>query len=105
MTPQLLKPAVTNALLELLAPIQEEFQKSHEWQEIASKAYPIAEVKKKEKKAKNLGSRYPGAVANVKTKPDGHVEGEDGQGTNLANGVNEAIQNLELSDKADVETS
>lgn len=33
LTPQLLKPAVTKAITELLAPIQAEFQASKEWQE------------------------------------------------------------------------
>jgi tyrosyl-tRNA synthetase len=42
-----------------LAPIQQEFQASKEWQEIAEKAYPPPP--KKEKKVKNKGTRYPGA--------------------------------------------
>ncbi|SPQ26567.1 17227751-65ca-4db9-b947-1243a3150efc [Thermothielavioides terrestris] len=59
LTPQLLKPAVARDLNALLAPIQEAFQASKEWQEIAEKAYPPPP--KKEKKVKNKGTRYPGA--------------------------------------------
>lgn len=54
MTPQLLKSALTEALNELLAPIQAEYQASEEWQKTTDLAYP-AEVKvaaKKEKKSK-----------------------------------------------------
>jgi tyrosyl-tRNA synthetase len=58
LTPQLLKPAVAKELNTLLAPIQEAFQASKEWQEIAEKAYPPPP--KKEKKVKNKGTRYPG---------------------------------------------
>lgn len=61
MTPQLLKPAVSKALNKLLAPIQEAYQKSKEWQEITLKAYPPEDKKKKVKKVKDKGSRYPGA--------------------------------------------
>ncbi|KAL2149120.1 hypothetical protein VTH82DRAFT_8468 [Thermothelomyces myriococcoides] len=60
LTPQLLKPAITKDLNSLLAPIQEAFQASKEWQEIAEKAYPPPP--KKEKKVKNKGTRYPGAA-------------------------------------------
>ncbi|KAL2162448.1 hypothetical protein VTH06DRAFT_7361 [Thermothelomyces fergusii] len=59
LTPQLLKPAITRDLNSLLAPIQEAFQASKEWQEVAEKAYPPPP--KKEKKVKNKGTRYPGA--------------------------------------------
>ncbi|KAL2178306.1 uncharacterized protein P884DRAFT_329011 [Thermothelomyces heterothallicus CBS 202.75] len=59
LTPQLLKPAIAKDLNSLLAPIQEAFQASKEWQEIAEKAYPPPP--KKEKKVKNKGTRYPGA--------------------------------------------
>lgn len=58
MTPQLVKPAIARDLTALLAPIQEAFQASKEWQEIAEKAYPPPP--KKEKKVKNKGTRYPG---------------------------------------------
>ncbi|KAI9929140.1 hypothetical protein ASPWEDRAFT_36890 [Aspergillus wentii DTO 134E9] len=61
LTPQLLKPAVAKALIELMAPIQAAYQASTEWQEITLKAYPPA-TKKKEKKVKDKGSRYPGGA-------------------------------------------
>jgi len=59
LTPQLLKPAVAAALNKLLAPIQEAYSASSEWQEIALKAYPPEP--KKEKKVKNKGTQHPGA--------------------------------------------
>ena len=62
LTPQLLKPAVSKALNALLAPIQTAYQESKEWQEITLKAYPPEDKKKKEKKVKNKGSRYPGGA-------------------------------------------
>lgn len=62
LTPQLIKPAVTEALQALLAPVQAAYQASAEWQEITTKAYP-PEEKKKEKKVKNKGTRYPGGGA------------------------------------------
>lgn len=81
LTPQLLKPAVTEALCDLLAPIQEEYLKNTELQEIAKKAYPPPpEVKKKEKKAKNPGTRYPNAKKEVVAKADGQVEGNASEG-------------------------
>ncbi len=58
LTPQLLKPAVSEALLALMAPIQVAYQASKEWQEVALKAYPPPP--KKEKKVKDKGSRHPG---------------------------------------------
>ncbi|KAH8694889.1 putative tyrosyl-tRNA synthetase [Talaromyces proteolyticus] len=61
LTPQLLKPAVADALNSLMAPIQKAYQDSPEWQEITLKAYPPAVVPKKQKKVKDKGSRYPGA--------------------------------------------
>jgi tyrosyl-tRNA synthetase len=68
LTPQLLKAAVSDALVDLMAPIQEAFQASKEWQEIALKAYPPPE--KKVKKEKKLGTRYPGgAKAEVPVRP------------------------------------
>ena len=72
LTPQFLKAAATAALLELLAPIQAEYQASKEWQEVAELAYPELVEKKKKKEKKDKGSKHPG----VQTLPDGHVEGE-----------------------------
>ncbi|OIW35306.1 tyrosyl-tRNA synthetase [Coniochaeta ligniaria NRRL 30616] len=57
LTPQLLKPAVSKALNELLDPIRKTFENSPEWQEITLKAYPPPA--KKQKKVKDKGSRYP----------------------------------------------
>jgi tyrosyl-tRNA synthetase len=54
-----LKPAVAAALNKVLAPIQEAYFASSEWQEIALKAYPPEPVKGK--KVKNRGTKYPGA--------------------------------------------
>lgn len=61
LTPQLLKPAVAEALVRLMAPIQEAYQASPDWQEITLKAYPAPVVQKKQKKVKDKGSNYPGA--------------------------------------------
>ncbi len=83
----MLKPAVTAGLLELLGPIQKEFKESKEWQDIEQKAYPSEQTKKKEKKVKNLGTRFPGAANQVETKPDGHIEGPNKDVTDLAKGV------------------
>ncbi|KAK0636421.1 tyrosyl-tRNA synthetase [Bombardia bombarda] len=63
LTPQLLKPAISKGLNELMAPIQADFQASKEWQEITLKAYPPEEKPKKVKKVKDKGSRYPGGGA------------------------------------------
>ncbi|QKX61212.1 uncharacterized protein TRUGW13939_08359 [Talaromyces rugulosus] len=62
LTPQMLKPAVSAGLVSLMAPIQEAFQASTEWQEITEKAYPPPVVQKKPKKVKDKGSRFPGAL-------------------------------------------
>ncbi|TGJ79957.1 hypothetical protein E0Z10_g8811 [Xylaria hypoxylon] len=59
LTPQLLKPAVTKALHDILIPIQDAYNASKEWQEITLLAYPPPE--KKQKKAKKIGTRYPAA--------------------------------------------
>lgn len=66
MTPQLLKPAVARDLNALLAPIQEAFQSSKEFQQVAEKAYPPPP--KKEKKVKNKGSRHPGNKEQAENK-------------------------------------
>ena len=62
LTPQLLKPAVAEALVELMAPIRAAYEASPEWQEVTLKAYPPPVQKKKEKKQKDKGSRYPGGA-------------------------------------------
>ncbi|KAI4216875.1 MAG: hypothetical protein LQ351_000824 [Letrouitia transgressa] len=100
LTPQLLKPAVAKAFVELLRPIRTEYDSSPEWQEVLNKGYPAAEDKKedkkKDKKVKDRGSRYPVAKREVEAKPDGHVEGPARDATNLATGAEAAIQNLSL---------
>ncbi|TAQ91198.1 hypothetical protein B7494_g489 [Chlorociboria aeruginascens] len=60
LTPQLLKPAITQALLALLAPIQAKYQESKEWQAVTLKAYPPVEKQKNQKKVKNKGTGHPG---------------------------------------------
>ncbi|KAM0803913.1 tyrosyl-tRNA synthetase [Usnea florida] len=75
LTPQLLKSGVTEALNALLEPIQAEFKASKEWQEVEQKAYPPREEKKKPKKEKKLGDRFPGIVRD-QVKPDEKVEKE-----------------------------
>ena len=74
LTPQLVKPAITKALNELLEPIRRGFEESPEWQEIAIKAYPPPP--KKEKKVKNKGNRHPGAGKPAETA---QTEGEQAQ--------------------------
>lgn len=66
-----MKPAVAEALTNLMAPIHQAYQNSPEWQEITLKAYPPPVVQKKVKKVKNKGSRYPGAnkEAEIATHP------------------------------------
>jgi tyrosyl-tRNA synthetase len=52
-----------------MEPIQAAYQASPEWQEITLKAYPPPVVEKKQKKVKDRGTRFPGAiVATDRTK-------------------------------------
>ena len=93
--PQALKPAVTDALLEILEPIRKTFEESKEWQEIEKRGYPPPPAPaKKAKKEKNLGSRFPGAKGGekpeVEAKPDGHVEGKDAQEVSVGRTKEEA---------------
>lgn len=60
---------MSKALLDLLAPIHAAYQADPEWQEITDKAYPSTE-KKKVKKVKNKGTRYPGAGQESQGLPD-----------------------------------
>ncbi|KAL1979205.1 hypothetical protein VTN96DRAFT_6508 [Rasamsonia emersonii] len=95
LTPQLLKAAVTEALNNLLAPIQEEFQASKEWQEVEKKAYPPPpEPEKKKKKPKDKGSRYPGGKGPVTAQPDGSVEGKDADKVSVGEDAREAMEKL-----------
>ena len=100
LSPQILKPAVVDALNTLLKPVQEEFQNSAEWKEIEQKAYPPPPAeKKKEKKVKNKGTFHPGAKK-VEAKPDGHVEGADKAKVDVGTeGGEKVIENLTLADK------
>ncbi|KAI0463212.1 Tyrosine--tRNA ligase cytoplasmic [Komagataella kurtzmanii] len=61
LAPPDLKSGVADAINELLLPIREEFANNKEFQEAEAKGYPppIIEKKKKEKKVKNKGTRYP----------------------------------------------
>lgn len=59
--PKELKAAISEALIELLTPIQKAFQESKEWQENEKKAYPPTEEKKKVKKVKDKGKFHPGS--------------------------------------------
>jgi tyrosyl-tRNA synthetase len=70
-TPQILKSAVAAALNMLLAPIQEAYHVSPEWQEIALKAYPP--TAKKEKKVKQKGTQHP-RLKNENIKGSGSEE-------------------------------
>ncbi|KAL8970636.1 MAG: hypothetical protein Q9183_001421 [Haloplaca sp. 2 TL-2023] len=100
LTPQLIKGAVTKALIDLLKPIQADYQSSSEWQEMTKKAYPPEpEVKKKEKKVKNLGTKFPGAKGGIEAKADGHIEGAEKDRVNLATGAEEAMDNLDIKAK------
>lgn len=92
LTPQILKPAVTDALNNLLAPIQSAFKASEEWQKIEKDAYPPPPEKKKKEK-KDKGSRHPGAV---KVQADGHVEGKNAQEVSVGKDVKDALQNLSM---------
>ena len=92
----MLKPAITKALINLLKPLQEEYQASTDWQEITIKAYPPEETKKKEKKVKNRGTKFPGFKGGVEAKTDGHVEGEAKDEVDLGTGAEEVMDKLGL---------
>ena len=66
-----------------------------EWQSIALKAYPPPEVKKKEKKIKNLGTKFPGVGMGVEAQSDGHVEGQKKSRVEVSTGVESAMKNLD----------
>ena len=112
--PQALKPAVTDALLEILGPIRKTFEETKEWQEIEQRAYPPPPAPEKKKKVKNLGTRFPGAKGEVKApaaepaaapaeangsveaKPDGHVEGPDAESVSVGKSPEEAMKRLSM---------
>ncbi|KAF4455163.1 tyrosyl-trna synthetase [Fusarium albosuccineum] len=90
LTPQMLKPAVAQGLIDLMAPIQAEFQASKEWQDLTLKAYPPPV--KKEKKVKNRGTRFPGA--------------KGGDAANNADGdVTKKVEELSVADGAPAEAA
>ncbi|KAF2876683.1 hypothetical protein BDV95DRAFT_674548 [Massariosphaeria phaeospora] len=99
LTPQTLKPAVTDALIALLEPIQADFQASPEWQAVETKAYPPPPAPpKKEKKKKDKGSFHP--AKKVEVQADGHVEGADKASVDVGeDGGAKAIEKLGLEDK------
>lgn len=65
----MLKATVTQGLIDIMTPIQADFQASEEWQEVTLKAYPPPA--KKEKKVKNRGTRFPGAKGGADAEQDG----------------------------------
>ena len=99
--PQCLKPAMTEALLELLTPIRKSFEESKEWQEVEQRAYPPPPAPEKKKKVKNLGSRFPGAKGqqqangSVEAKPDGSVEGPGAEEVSVGKSA-EAMKRLSV---------
>lgn len=93
LTPQLLKGAITKALMDLLAPIQAEFQASAEWQEVEKKAYPSAEPMKKKKMPKDKGSRYREAI---KAKADGSISGPGQETVEVGTGAEDALSKLDV---------
>ncbi|KAK5297851.1 Tyrosine--tRNA ligase cytoplasmic [Exophiala xenobiotica] len=99
LTPQLLKAGATAALVDLLAPIQAEYQATPEWQDIEKKAYPPAEPVKKKKQPKDKGSRHPGA-GNVKANPDGTVEGKGKEQVEVGKTAEDAMAKLDVNGEA-----
>lgn len=95
LTPQLLKAGVAEALNSVLAPIQAEFESDKEWQAALEAGYPTGQPdkKKKDKRPKDKGSRYPG----VKTNPDGTVEGPDAEKVKLGGDVHDAMDKLNVN--------
>ncbi|KAK5115690.1 hypothetical protein LTR62_000779 [Meristemomyces frigidus] len=89
LSPQSLKPAVTEALLAILEPIRKAFETDEDWQAVEQRAYPPPPPpEKKKKKEKNLGSRFPGSgpgkgEGEVEAKPDGHLEGKEAHGVSV----------------------
>lgn len=70
MTPQLLKAAVTKEVTQLMAPILAEFKSTPDWQEVTKNAYPPPPSKVIVKKAKKLGTRFPGVKKDAADGPD-----------------------------------
>jgi tyrosyl-tRNA synthetase len=89
-------------LLDLLAPIQEEFQTSRDWQEIEKKAYPPPPApEKKKKKQKGLGTKYPGGgKSSAEAKPGGPAESIGKEEVALGKKVEAAMEALQVDGKA-----
>jgi len=101
LNPQLLKPAIAKTLNGLLATIQEAYEASSEWQELAQKAYPPPPQEEKKKKVKkDKGNRYPGGAKNVEAQPDGSVEGSGKDQVDVGSGVTEAMEKVKMAEKA-----
>ncbi|KAI4778984.1 tyrosyl-tRNA synthetase [Aureobasidium sp. EXF-3400] len=100
LSPQILKPAVTDALNKLLAPIQADFESNEEWQKVEKLAYPPPPApEKKVKVKKDKGSKFPGAAKkDVVAQPDGHVEGPGSAEVNVGK-AEEGLKNLEVEEK------
>ncbi|KAK3695951.1 Tyrosine--tRNA ligase cytoplasmic [Vermiconidia calcicola] len=107
--PQTLKPAVTDALLEILTPIRKVFEENKAWQEVEQKAYPPPPAPEKKKKVKNLGTRFldvkegeKAAATNgsVEAKADGHVEGPSAQEVSVGKTTEEAMRRLSIGKKS-----
>ncbi len=96
LTPQLLKAGASDALVELLAPIQAEFQASAEWQDIEKKAYPPAEPAKKKKQPKDKGSKYPGGGA-ANSKPDNQGERNNAKKIEVGKDAEDAMAKLAVN--------
>jgi tyrosyl-tRNA synthetase len=100
LSPQILKPAVTEALNKLLQPIQADFEVNEEWQKVEKLAYPPPPApEKKVKVKKDKGSKFPGAAKkDVVAQPDGHVEGTDSAEVNVGK-AEEGLKNLDVEEK------
>lgn len=95
---------MSSALIRLLEPIQAEYLASKEWQDVDKRAYPSPpEAPKKQKKPKNLGSRFPGgtgpaAAGQAEAKPDGHIEGDRSDKLSVSANAETAIKSLRIND-------
>ncbi|RSL38944.1 hypothetical protein BHE90_016345 [Fusarium euwallaceae] len=87
----MLKATVTQGLIDIMTPIQADFQASEEWQEVTLNAYPPPA--KKEKKVKNRGTRFPGA------------KGGDAAKNAEQDGVTKKVEELSVADGAPAETA
>ena len=93
LTPQLLKAAVADAINELLAPIRASFDADPDWQKVLPLAYPPEEAEKKpKKKAKDRGTRFPGAAGNA---PEAAADAASAPAAD-ADGGAAAVQKLNL---------